>query len=122
MVTHQTRLKLADNSGAKELFIIDIPGRGNMRVAYCGDVVTCVVKGSAPAGVVKDGEIVRAVVVRAKKERRRMDGSYVRFDENAGVVIDSAGVPKGTRVFGPVAREVREKGFLKIVSLAPEVI
>lgn len=122
MVTHQSRIKAADNSGAKYLYIIDIPGRTNQRVATLGDVVTCVVKGASSTGTVKDGEVVKVVVVRTKKERRRLDGSYVRFDENAGVVIGNDGIPRGSRIFGPVAREVREKGFLKIVSLAPEIV
>lgn len=122
MVSTQTRLKSADNTGAKELYVLDIPARGNKKTASVGDIVTCVVKKSSPQGVVKKGEIVKAVVVRTKKEKRRLDGSYIRFDENAGVVIDNAGAPRGTRIFGPVAREVREKGFLKIVSLAPEIV
>lgn len=122
MVSTQTRLKSADNTGAKELYILDIPARGNQRTASVGDVVTCVVKRSSSQGIVKNGEIVKAVVVRVKKEKRRSDGSYIRFDENAGVVIDNTGAPRGTRIFGPVAREVREKGFLKIVSLAAEIV
>ena len=122
MVSTQTRLKSADNTGAKELYVLDIPSRGNKKTASLGDVVTCAVKKSSPQGVVKKGEIVKAVVVRTKKEKRRLDGSYIRFDENAAVVIDNAGAPRGTRIFGPVAREVREKGFLKIVSLAPEIV
>lgn len=122
MIQHRTMLAVADNSGAKKLMMIGQPGRSRQRFAALGQVVTCVVKKADPNGTVKDSEIVKAVLVRAKKENRRIDGSYIRFDENAAVVIDSAGNPKGTRIFGPVAREIREKGFLKIVSLAPEVI
>ncbi len=122
MIQHRTMLAVADNSGAKKLMMIGQPGRSRQRFAKLGQVVTCVVKKADPNGTVKESEIVKAVLVRAKKENRRVDGSYVRFDENAAVVIDNAGNPKGTRIFGPVAREIREKGFLKIVSLAPEVI
>ncbi len=122
MIQHRSMIAVADNSGAKKLMMIGQPGRSRQRFASLGDVVTCVVKKADPNGTVKDAEIVRAVLVRTKKENRRVDGSYVRFDENAAVVIDNAGNPKGTRIFGPIAREIREKGFLKIVSLAPEVI
>lgn len=122
MVREQTRLKSADNSGAKELYVIDIPGRSVQKVARLGEVITCVVKGADPQGNVKDGEVVKAVIVRTKKEKRRTDGSYVRFDQNAAVIIGGDGAPRGTRIFGPIAREVRDKGFLKIVSLAPEIV
>lgn len=122
MVSYRSRLKSADNTGARELEVIGIPARSNQKTATLGDVITCVVKGSSSQSTIKNGEIVKAVLVRAKKERRRRDGSYIRFDENAAVVIDTTGAPRGSRVFGPVAREVREKGFLKIVSLAPEIV
>lgn len=122
MIQNRTLLNVADNSGAKSLMMIGHPGRSRQRFASLGDVVTCVVKKADPNGAVKDSEIVKAVLVRAKKENKRIDGSYVRFDDNAGVIIDGAGNPKGTRIFGPVAREIRDRGFLKIVSLAPEVI
>ncbi len=122
MVQQRSILASADNSGAKSLMVIGIPGRSRQRFARIGDVVTCVVKGADPNGAVKDGEIVKAVLVRARKEVRRLDGSYVRFDQNAAVVIDNAGNPRGTRIFGPVAREIRDRGFMKIVSLAPEVL
>ena len=122
MIQNRSILIPADNSGAKSLIVIGIPARSRQRFARLGDVVTCVVKKANPNGTVKDSEIVKAVLVRTKKEKRRTDGSYIRFDENAAVVIDTAGNPRGTRIFGPVAREIRDKGFLKIVSLAPEVV
>lgn len=122
MIQHRSILAVADNSGAKSLMMIGQPGRSRQRFARLGQVVNCVVKKADPNGAVKESEVVKAVLVRARKENRRPDGSYVRFDDNAAVVIDNAGNPKGTRIFGPVAREIREKGFLKIVSLAPEVI
>lgn len=122
MIQHRTILAVADNSGAKKLMMIGQPGRSRQRFAKLGQVVTCVVKKADPNGTVKESEVVKAVLVRVKKENRRVDGSYIRFDENAAVVIDNAGNPKGTRIFGPIAREIREKGFLKIVSLAPEVV
>jgi large subunit ribosomal protein L14 len=115
-------LNVADNSGAKKLMLIGIPYRSKQRFARLGDVITGAVKKADPAGSVKNSEIVRSVVVRSKKEVRRSDGSYIRFDENAVVVIDNHGNPRGSRVFGPIAREVREKGFVKIASLAPEVV
>lgn len=121
MVQIRSRIGVADNSGAKELQIITIPYHSKKRFAYLGDVVNAVVKGASPQGAVKDGEVVKAVLVRVKKEHRRIDGSYIRFDENAAVVIDNHGAPRGTRVFGPIARELRDKGFMKIISLAPEV-
>ncbi len=122
MIQIRSRLNVADNSGAKELQVITIPYHSRKRFAYLGDVVTTVVKGASPNGAVKDGEVVKAVLVRVRKEQRRADGSFIRFDENAAVVIDAAGNPRGTRVFGPVARELRDKGLMKIVSLAPEVL
>jgi large subunit ribosomal protein L14 len=121
MIQIRSNLAVADNSGAKGLQVITIPFHGRKRFAYLGDVVSAVVKGADPNGAVKDGEVVKAVVARVRKEHRRMDGSFIRFDENAAVVIDSTGNPRGTRVFGPIARELREKGFMKIISLAPEV-
>lgn len=122
MIQRQTTLKLADNSGAKRLLCIGIPGASNKMVALVGDIITCVVKGAASTGAVKNHEIVRAVIVRTRKEKRRRDGSYIRFDDNAAVIIDKNKEPRGTRIFGPVARELRSKGFMKIVSLAPEVL
>lgn len=122
MIQHRSMLNVADNSGAKKLMLIGIPYRSKQRFARLGDVITGTVKKADPAGTVKNSEIVRSVVVRTKKEVRRSDGSYIRFDENAVVVIDNHGNPRGSRVFGPIAREVREKGFVKIASLAPEVV
>ncbi len=121
MVQHRSRMKVADNSGAKSLYVIQPLGGSAKRKASLGELVTAVVKGADPNGQVKDGEIVRAVVVRTRKEIRRDDGSYIKFDENAGVVVDKDGNLRGTRIFGPIAREVRDAGFTKIVSLAPEV-
>ena len=121
MVQVGTVLNVADNSGAKALKLIGIPGSGRRRFASVGDIVTCAVSGADSAGVVKDHSVVKVVVVRVRKEVRRKDGSYIRFDYNAGVVVDDGGLPRGTRVFGPVARELRDRGYLKIVSLAPEV-
>ena len=122
MVQQQTRLKVADNTGAKELMCIRCLGGSYRRYAEIGDVIVASVKSATPGGVVKKGEVVKAVVVRTKKGARRADGSYVKFDENAAVIIAKDGNPRGTRVFGPVARELRDKGYMKIVSLAPEVI
>lgn len=122
MVQINSILKSADNSGAHALKIIGIPHFSRRRFAFSGMVVKCVVKGADPAGIVKDGELVEVVIVRTKKERKRSDGSAVRFDDNAGVVIDKQNNPRGTRIFGPVAREVRERGFSKIISLAKEVV
>lgn len=121
MIQTHTVLKVADNSGARNLRVIGIPG-SNARLAGIGDVVTAVVDQADPAGVVQDEEKVRAVIVRTKKEKRRVDGSLIRFDDNAAVVIDNQGLPRGTRIFGPVAREVKEAGFTKIASLATEVV
>ncbi len=122
MIQSRSMLNVADNSGAKSLMVIGIPGKNNKKVARMGDVVTAVVKKANAEGAVKESEIVKALVVRARKEKRREDGSYIRFDDNAAVVIDNTGSPRGTRIFGPVAREVRDRGFLKIVSLAQEVV
>lgn len=122
MIQAETRLKVGDNTGAKELLCIKVLGGSRRRYATIGDVIICAVKEATPGGVVKKGEVVKAVVVRTHKEIRRPDGSYIRFDENAGVIINDAGQPRGTRIFGPVARELRDKNYMKIVSLAPEVI
>lgn len=121
MVQHRSILIVADNSGAKRLQVIQPLGGSGKRLARLGEVVVAVVKEADPHGQVKDGEIVRAVIVRTRKERRRDDGSYIKFDDNAAVVVDKDGNLRATRVFGPVAREVRESGFNKVVSLAPEV-
>src|SRR5690242_16326152 len=122
MVQQETRLKVADNSGAKELLCIRVHGGHYRRYAYVGDIITAAVKSAQPGGQVKKGEVVKAVVVRVVKEYRRPDGSFIRFDENAAVVLGQASNPRGTRIFGPVARELRERNFMKIVSLAPEVL
>ena len=122
MVQQQTRLKVADNTGAKEIMCIRCLGGSYRKTATIGDVIVASVKVATPGGVVKKGEVVKAVVVRTKKPIRRADGSYLRFDENAAVIIREDGTPKGTRIFGPVARELREKDYLKILSLAPEVL
>ncbi len=122
MVQQQTRLKVADNTGAKEIMCIRALGGSYRRYAEIGDIIVASVKSATPGGVVKKGEVVKAVVVRTKKGARRADGSYVKFDENAAVIIRDDGTPKGTRIFGPVARELRDKNYLKILSLAPEVL
>ena len=122
MIQAETRLKVGDNSGAKELLCIKVLGGSKRRYATVGDVIICSVKVATPGGVVKKGDVVRAVVVRTKKAIKRPDGSYIRFDENTGVIINEQNQPRGTRIFGPVARELREKDFMKIVSLAPEVL
>lgn len=122
MIQNETRLRVADNSGARSLLCIRVMGGSNRRNAGIGDVVVASVKEATPGGAVKKGEVVRAVVVRTKKETRRTDGSYIRFGENAGVVINQDGAPRGTRIFGPVARELRDKGYTRIISLAPEVL
>ncbi|MCP4156031.1 MAG: 50S ribosomal protein L14 [bacterium] len=122
MIQMQTRLKVADNSGAKEVMFIRALGGGIGKIAHVGDIFTGTVKVAEPNSKIKKGTVVKAVVVRTKQESRRKDGSYIRFSDNAAVIIDAAGEPVGTRVFGPVARELREKKFMKIVSLAPEVI
>ena len=122
MIQRQTLMKVADNTGAKELMCIRVLGGTGRRYANIGDIVVCAVKKAAPGGVVKKGDVVKAVVVRSVKGLRRADGSYIKFDENAAVIIKDDKTPKGTRIFGPVARELREKDFLKILSLAPEVL
>ena len=122
MVQQQSRLKVADNTGARELMVIRCMGGSHRKFAEIGDVVVASVKSAIPGGIVKKGEVVKAVVVRSKKGARRPDGSYVKFDENAAVIIREDGTPKGTRIFGPVARELRDKNYLKILSLAPEVL
>ncbi|GED32967.1 MULTISPECIES: 50S ribosomal protein L14 [Brevibacillus] len=122
MIQTQTRLAVADNSGAKELMCIKVLGGSGRKTANIGDVIVCSVKSATPGGVVKKGQVVKAVVVRTVSGVRRQDGSYIRFDENAAVVIKDDRSPRGTRIFGPVARELRDKDFMKIISLAPEVI
>jgi large subunit ribosomal protein L14 len=123
MIQQETRLKVADNTGARELLVIHVTGGSTRRYAHVGDVVIATVKSATPQGAVKKSEVVKAVIVRTAKEWRREDGSSIRFDDNAAVILDTDGQnPKGTRIFGPVARELREKGFMKIISLAPEVL
>jgi len=122
VIQQQTYLKVADNTGAKELMCIRVLGGTGRRYARIGDVVVASVKKAAPGGVVKKGDVVKAVVVRTKREIRRADGTYIRFDENAAVIIKDDKNPRGTRIFGPVARELREKDYMKILSLAPEVL
>ena len=122
MVQQQTKLKVADNTGARELMCIRCLGGSHRKYAEIGDIIIASVKSATPGGVVKKGEVVKAVVVRSKKGVRRADGSYLKFDENAAVIIRDDGTPKGTRIFGPVARELRDKDYLKILSLAPEVL
>ncbi len=122
MIQVESRLKSADNTGAKELYCIKVLGGTGRRYANIGDVIVCSVKEASPGGVVKKGEIVRAVIVRTKKGVRRNDGSFIRFDENAAVVIKEDKNPQGTRIFGPIARELRDKGYMRILSLAPEVL
>ncbi len=122
MLQQQSLMKVADNTGAKELMCIRVLGGTGRRYAGVGDVVVCAVKKAAPGGVVKKGEVVRAVVVRTVQPTRRPDGSYVRFDENAAVIIKEDKNPRGTRIFGPVARELRDNDYMKILSLAPEVV
>ena len=122
MIQQETHLKVADNTGARELQVIHVMGGSTRRYGRVGDIVVCTVKMAAPQGSVKKSDIVKAVIVRCSKEWRREDGSSIRFDDNAAVILDNNLNPRGTRIFGPVARELREKGFMKIVSLAPEVI
>ena len=122
MIQAETRLKVADNSGARQVLCIKVLGGSKRRYARVGDVIVVTVKEAIPNGAVKKGDVVRAVVVRCKKEVRRADGSYIKFDDNAAVIIDNQGNPRGTRIFGPVARELRDKRYMKIVSLAPEVL
>ena len=122
MIQQETRLKVADNTGAKELLCIRVLGGSRRRYAFLGDTIVATVKDAIPGGGVKKGEIVKAVIVRTAKNHRRADGSYIKFDDNAAVILRPDGEPRGTRIFGPVARELREKRFMRIVSLAPEVI
>jgi large subunit ribosomal protein L14 len=122
MIQPQTRLKVADNSGAKEIMCIRVLGGSFRRDGSIGDVIVASVKSANPGGAVKKGDVVKAVIVRMRKQKRRPDGSYIRFDDNAAVLIGEDKMPKGTRIFGPVARELREKAYMKIVSLAPEVL
>jgi large subunit ribosomal protein L14 len=122
VIQQETILNVADNSGARELLCIRVLGGSKRKYAGVGDVIIGAVKEAIPGGMVKNGEVVRAVVVRTKKEKRRPDGSYIRFDENAAVIINEQGNPRGTRIFGPVARELRDKDYMKIISLAPEVL
>jgi len=122
MIQQETRLRVADNAGAREILCIKVLGGSRRRYASIGDIIIATVKDANPGASVKKGEVVRCVIVRTAKERRRFDGSYIRFDENAAVLIDDQNQPRGTRIFGPVGRELREKRFMRIVSLAPEVL
>ncbi|AKZ57553.1 50S ribosomal protein L14 [Streptomyces celluloflavus] len=122
MIQQESRLRVADNTGAKEVLCIRVLGGSGRRYAGIGDVIVATVKDAIPGGNVKKGDVVKAVIVRTVKERRRPDGSYIRFDENAAVILKNDGDPRGTRIFGPVGRELREKKFMKIISLAPEVL
>ena len=122
MIQQETRLKVADNSGAKEVLCIKVLGGTRKKYGRLGDIIVVTVKKAIPGGLVKKGEVTKAVIVRTRKELRRKDGSYIRFDDNAAVLINGQKEPQGTRVFGPIARELREKKFMKILSLAPEVI
>jgi len=122
MIQQESRLKVADNSGAREILTIKVLGGTGRKYATIGDIIVCTVKQATPGGTTKKGDIVKAVIVRTKKEIRRKDGSYIKFDDNAAVIVKDDKSPKGTRIFGPVARELRDAGFMKIVSLAPEVI
>ena len=122
MIQQYTRLKVADNSGARVISCIGVPGGSGRKYAWLGDVIVASVKEASPSGPVKKGEVVKAVVVRTAKGHRRKDGSHIKFDENAAVIVNDDRMPRGTRVFGPVARELRDKDFMRIVSLAPEVL
>ena len=122
MIQPQTRLKVADNSGAKEIMCFRVLGGSKRKTGNIGDVIVASVKSATPGGAVKKGDVVKAVIVRTKKQYRRPDGTYIRFDDNAAVIINDQKQPRGTRIFGPVARELREKDYMKIVSLAPEVL
>ena len=122
MIQTYTRLRVADNSGAKVIRLINIPGSSKRRYAHVGDIIVCNVREAAPNSPVRKGEVVRAVVIRQAQPRRRPDGTYIKFDDNAAVLIGEDQLPTGTRIFGPVARELRDKGFMRIVSLAPEVV
>jgi large subunit ribosomal protein L14 len=122
MIQQESRLKVADNTGAKEILCIRVLGGSGRRYASIGDIIVATVKDAIPGGAVKEGDVVKAVVVRTKKQKRRPDGSYIRFDENAAVIINEQQNPRGTRIFGPVGRELRDRRFMKIISLAPEVL
>ena len=122
MIQQESRLRVADNTGAREILVIRVQGGSKRRYAHVGDVITATVKTASPQGTVKKGEVVKAVVVRTKKEFGREDGTYIAFDENAAVILDATNNPRGTRIFGPVARELRDRNFMRIVSLAPEVL
>ncbi len=122
MIQQESRLKVADNTGAKEVLCIKVLGGTGRRYASIGDVIVVTVKSAIPNGMVKKSDVTRAVVVRTKKEIRRKDGSYIRFDDNAAVLLTAQGEPRGTRIFGPIARELREGGYMKIISMAPEVL
>jgi large subunit ribosomal protein L14 len=122
VIQNETRLKVADNTGAREILVIRVKGGSRRRYAFVGDIITATVKQANPQGTVKKGEVVTAVVVRTRKSFGRTDGTYIAFDENAAVIIDAQNNPRGTRIFGPVARELRDRNFMKIVSLAPEVL
>ena len=122
MIQQETRCKVADNTGAKEVLCIRVLGGSGRRYASIGDIIVATVKDAIPGGAFKEGDVVKAVVVRTKKQKRRPDGSYIRFDENAAVIINEQQNPRGTRIFGPVGRELRDKRFMKIISLAPEVL
>ncbi len=122
MIQQESRLKVADNTGAKEVMVIRVMGGSGRRYGTVGDVVMVAIKQAAPGGMVKKGDKAKAVIVRTRREVRRKDGSYIRFDDNAAVLIDNNMEPRGTRIFGPVARELREKNFMKIISMAPEVL
>ena len=122
MIQQETRLRVADNTGAKEVLCFKVLGGSKRRYATIGDLIVGTVKKALPNGLVKKGQVTRAVIVRTRKEIRRKDGSYIRFDDNAAVLLTEAGEPRGTRIFGPIARELREAGFMKIVSMAPEVL
>lgn len=122
MIQQESRLKVADNSGARELLVIKVLGGSRVKFGYIGDIIVATVKQATPGGVVKKGDVVKAVVVRTKHGLHRKDGSYIKFDENAAVLINNDKSPKGTRIFGPIARELRDDDFMKIISLAPEVL
>ena len=122
MIQQETRLTVADNSGAKEVLCIKVLGGSRKKYAKLGDLIVVTVKKAIPGGIVKKGEVTKAVIVRTRKELRRKDGSYIRFDENAAVLLNSQNEPRGTRIFGPVARELRDSGYMKIISMAPEVL
>jgi len=122
MIQQESRVRVADNTGAREVLVIKVLGGSGRRYAFIGDIVVGTVKEAIPGSAVKNGEVIKAVVVRTKKERRRPDGTYIKFDENAVVLIDNQMNPRGTRIFGPVARELRQKNFMKIISLSPEVL